>query len=366
MALSLQQLLKPTTEEQALSFLLDTLESLGFVTTSWQDGSVQRNILTAVARQYAGATTVTRTIVEGILVRPSGLWLDLVGTFRFGIQRLAAVRTRRSVVLTSASSAPSHVIAAGSFLAVDTVRYRVIGTHALAPGNAITVSVEAEFAGIAGNAPESAEVVVQQPAYSGVTAAFAGPPVIIGVDDESDERYFRRIELRWTELTYSVGLRAYELWALTAAPSVRRVRALNNYPTENLVRVVLDPGVASEIAQVEAYIADRHPPNDLVTVQAASVVTQPITYAPRVLAGTNVDALNAELQTMLDEMPIGGVRIAGAPAGRLLRERIHSALLCRQGVQSVGLTVPAADVVLGATDVVQGQYTVTPETVVIL
>ena len=128
---------------------------------------------------------------------------------------------------------------------------------------------------------------------------------------------------------------------------------------------MLDPGLPAEISAVEAYIAERVPPNDDVTVSAASAVNQSIVYAPRVTASFNATAANAAVQAMLDALPIGGVLIQGASAGRLLREAITEVLLCNAtlGVQSVGLSTPSADVVLGATDIVTGVFTVTPETV---
>jgi uncharacterized phage protein gp47/JayE len=367
MPLSLGQLLKKSTETQLLAFLLDTLESIGFVTTSWQEGSIQRNILQAIARTYSDGTGVITTIVENTIVKPRGLWLDLVGFYRFGILRLLAVATRRMVAFTSAASAPAHTILAGSYVSTaKKIRYRVITETALAPGTTELIEVEAEFAGIAGNVPSSTPLSISTPAYTGVTVAFTTDPLTqIGVDIESDDRYWTRCQLRWAELTYSVSLRAYELWALTGAPSVRRVKALNNYPTEGLIRVILDPGEPSEITDVENYISTRIPPNDYVTVSAASVVVQPITYAPRVPPTTTDVTMNAAIQAMLDALPIGGIVIAGAVAGRMLRESITETLLCSptMGVQSTGLTVPAGDVVLGATDVVQGAYTVNRETV---
>lgn len=367
MPVSVDQLLTPTTEEQAITLILDTLESLGFITTSWQDGSVQRNLVQAFGRTYSQLTETVRNIVNGVLVEPTGLWLDLVGIYRYGIERLPAVRAVRNVEISNAASGTPQVVTLGSYLSnAAGTRWRTDAEVTVLPGTTETVSVTAEFGGVAGNAVEDGTLVFSQPTYSGLTAVFAGAPTTLGVEAESDARYFRRIQLRWAELTFSVGLRAYELWALTAAPSVRRAKALNNYPIENAVRIVIDPGVASEITQVENYVAPRNPPNDAVTVQAASVVTQAIVYSPRIFSGTTVAAMNARITAMLDALPIGGTPVAGAPAGRLLRDKIAEALLCATGlrVQSVGLTTPATDIVLGATDIVKGAYTVTPELVI--
>jgi hypothetical protein len=61
-------------------------------------------------------------------------------------------------------------------------------------------------------------------------------------------------------------------------------------------------------------------------------------------------------------MPIGGVRVSGAPAGRLLREALAKEILCGlPGVESVSLTQPAADVILGASEIIDPTYIITPE-----
>jgi phage-related baseplate assembly protein len=364
MPLSVNQVLARTTKAKTLAFLLDTLESLGFVTGSWHDGSVQRNVLEACADLGAEYANTVANIVEATLVKPRGPWLDLIGLYRFGIPRLEAVATIRHVRLTSAASAPPHVIAIGSYLASETIRFKVTATpegSALNAGEDKLFEVTAEFGGVAGNLPNNSELAVQTPAYSGVSAAFEGDLIVPGVDIESDDRYWLRCQLRFSELTYSVGLRAYEFWALTAAPSIRRVRAINDYPTDDMIRVVLDPGLSGEIAAVEAYIAGRQPPNDEPSVSAANVVQQQVTYAPRAPASLTVATMNAEIQAYFDTMPIGGELIAGASAGRILREKITESLLCRMGVQTVGLTVPETDVILGPTEIVEGVFTVSPE-----
>jgi phage-related baseplate assembly protein len=375
MPLSVNQLLTPTTETEAINYILLSLQELGFNTTSWQPGSIQRAIVTGVGKTYSGATDVVRQIVEGTLSNPTGAWLDLLGRWRYGGSqddtwlRQPAVPTQRNLVLTNAPSAAGHVITNGStFATPEGIAYRYTGAGEIVdPGETETIAVEAVTAGAAGNVSASdTTIAVQSPSYPGLSVAFEDAPLTqIGSDEESDARYWVRLQLRFADVTYSVGLRAYHLWALNAAPSVRRAKALNDYPTPGLIRVVLDPGLPAEISAVEAYIAERVPPNDDVTVSAASAVNQSIVYAPRVTASFNATAANAAVQAMLDALPIGGVLIQGASAGRLLREAITEVLLCNAtlGVQSVGLSTPSADVVLGATDIVTGVFTVTPETV---
>ena len=129
------------------------------------------------------------------------------------------------------------------------------------------------------------------------------------------------------------------------------------------MRVTIAPGDAGQIANVEAYIAGRRPPNDVPTVQAANVVTQQVTSAPRILTGTTTVAeLEAAWQDYADSMPIGGVLVAGAVAGRFLPEKLTRIALCElSGIESVSLTVPSAPVVLGRDDIVSLTFTTVPE-----
>lgn len=381
MPLTLQQLLTPTTETEALDGLLATLRELGFRTTSWQTGSVQLSIVRAVARMGSGLTTTTARIAAGgLLGLSTGDWLDLIGAW-FALPRLAAVATRGEAAFTSAASAPAHSITHGSIIydRATGQRFATVSGFgagvALVPGASVTIGVYALAPGVAGNVAIDSTLALVTP-YSGVTATFvplAEPDsdtwiTTDGAEQESDDRYTRRLELRWAELTYAVGFRAYELWALTASASVTRVRVLQNYPTENLVRVVLanatGAATVGEVSAVDAYVSDddRRAINDDVEASAADVNAQAITLAPRVRLGTTTQAeIEAAILALCNALPIGGTRIAGAVAGRLLRDAIIVAVGSLPGVTSVGLTAPAADVVLGGTDIVSPTITCVPE-----
>ena len=362
MPLTVKQVLNAPTKEKNLRFLIDTLENLGFVTTSWHEGSVQRNVLEACAGGITNVSTLISNLVTNLYVEPKGEWLDFMGVFRFGIARLEAVKTIRDVTFTSAGSAPNHNITPNTVVAVNGIRYLTTNTSNVFLGTGLTVDieVEAEFGGLAGNVIASAALTLQT-VYTGVTVAFNGDPTTPGTDLEKDSRYWARCQLRWAALTYSSGLRAYEYWALTASASTTRVKALNNYPTENLVRVVLYPGTAAEQALVDAYVVDKHPPNDEVTTSAATVYSQAIDYAPTVPTGTSDNELNTAIQDNLDAMPIGGIIPAGSVVGKLLPDTIIEAIMCKKGARSVGLVTPASAVILGSTDIVQATFTVAPE-----
>lgn len=364
MPLRVSQILAGTTEQQALDAFLDDCRSMGFNTTSWQDGSTQHTILRALARSYAGASNTLADVLYRLLVQPSGAWQELRGALWYQCPIQEATPTQRAIKFTSALSAPPHVILKGSIVTTAAgVRYETTANNtALAAGANVTLAARALAAGVAGNVAVTTALSLVTP-YAGVTATFSGDPTYAGTAKESATRYQFRLDRWFADLTYSVGVRAYEKWALVADPSIERVVAYSASPAPGDVRIVLAPGTVSQIANVSAYIASRHPPHDYPTVEAAVVVNQAIISAPRIKVGTTtVAVLEAAWQAYLDAMPIGGVRVAGAPAGRLLPEALTRTALCTlTGVESVSLTTPAAAVVLAPNEVVTGVFTTTPE-----
>jgi hypothetical protein len=57
--LTLAQLRTPITEDQAVQTLLDQLQALGFNVSSWQSGSVERDIVEAIGFVLADSTKST-------------------------------------------------------------------------------------------------------------------------------------------------------------------------------------------------------------------------------------------------------------------------------------------------------------------
>lgn len=361
--LTAKQILAGTTEQKTLDAWFAFFQEVGFNTTSWQDGSVQKTILRAAARSYAGSANTLASVLDDLIINPKGLWQDIRGVYWYQLPRQEAVATERVVTFTSAASAPSHSITKGSIVTTAKgIRFETVeGPVSLSPGTSEPVACKALEVGIAGNVVASLSLVTP---YAGVTVAFTGAPTREGTARETDARYQFRLDRRFSELTYSVGLRAYELWALTADASVARVVAWNNYPNPGDIRITIAPGTTEQIANVEAYIAARTPPHDYPTVTAATERTIDITSAPRIKVGTTTVAqLETSWQVdVLDQMPIGGVRIAGAPAGRLLPESLTRWALCELlGIESVSLTDPDEPVVLARDEIVIGNFTTTPE-----
>jgi hypothetical protein len=63
--LTLNQLVTPVTEDQALQTILDTLTDAGFQVTSWQSGAIQLTILRLFAKVWAQLSQTIADIAAG-------------------------------------------------------------------------------------------------------------------------------------------------------------------------------------------------------------------------------------------------------------------------------------------------------------
>lgn len=367
MSLSPSQIIAASTETAVVDTVLSYLRDVGFRTTSWQDGSVQKELVRGLCKPVTAVLSTFAEVLDRLLVNPggpnAGAWQDLRGTYWLQLPRLEAVRTVRGVVYTSAASAPSHVITVGSQFTADGVAFELLEGATLLPGTSSAVlSARALAGGTAGNVGTDAVCALVTP-YAGVTAALDGDPTTEGTERETNARYQRRQDLRLSELTYSIGIRAYELWALTADASIDRVRAWANSPDPNVIKIAIEPGTLAQLANVAAYVSQRQAVNDQPESVAANPNPQTISLRPRIQVGTSsVADIEAAITAYLDSMPLGGVMVAGASNGRLLPEAITRAVLCGlSGVESVGLLLPAAPVVMGATDYIVPTFDIVPE-----
>ena len=120
MALSIEQLLDPVTEAEALEQILDIFESLGFSARSWQSGSIARTIVQAMAVLRSDSSELAVTIAAGFLNELStGDFLTLLSDSHYDNQRTEAVRTRGDIEVVTAAGAGPYALAAGDVLVQD-------------------------------------------------------------------------------------------------------------------------------------------------------------------------------------------------------------------------------------------------------
>lgn len=359
--LTLKQLTKEVTEDEALASILAILVQIGMQTASWQDGSIQLTILRLFARVYAALTTVIKEIASGgYLYLSSTDYLRLLAKYVFNLDYLQAQPTIGQVLLTSSAGAPTHTWIAGDIIVADAPQgtngansYTVTVGGTLNPGTATAFEFKADVAGRAANIAPGTTLYLWTPLV-GVTPT---NPALLpasntwittpGEDEESDDRLVQRCVGRWARLSYANTDGAYRGWALEALPALTRV-TIGSAPGDGNITIVgataLGPITAPQADAIEDYIngvldgIGRRPLNDIVTAVPATTLSSPAITITAYVVSTIQDTAAASItQAVLDyigSIPIGGVVLLGTQ-GRVLFSRMLKAAQDVEGVVSV-------------------------------
>jgi len=368
MPLTLDQLRTPVTEAQALDVIFDELESLGFNTTSWQSGSVQRTFCQMFARVYADWTTYVDYIARFAFNETSSDGaLTEFSDSHYDNQRVVTVKTAGTYTLTGGAVGPPHVVAIGSLVVANaaglTFRNTTGGT--VPASGTVVVIVEAETAGAAGNVANNTLDVIQTP-LAGVTGN--NPPIAPaatwittqGLDAEADATLQARNTSKWSTLSYASPAEAYVNWALTADTDISRALVDDTNPRGSGtldVYIARNNGAAigADVTTVQAYIDDRRPVTADPEVIAASAAVQAFTATIYVTAALNNATKQAEIETALatyiNGLPIGGTVLPGGTQGYMLHTELTQAISEVVGVENIAWTTPAANVNITATAV---------------
>jgi uncharacterized phage protein gp47/JayE len=380
MAPPLSSLLTPVTRDQALETFLGFLKELGFRTTSWQPGSLQRTFATAIAWLYSGATQAHRTVVRGgyIQTAPEG-WAELGGESWYETARVAAVSAEGNVRFVADGSVGAETWAQDELVLSDTPDgssgniYRVVGPGAITALDEIDVPFYAVTPGAKANISSTLSGVTMYllTPIPGVTAKIISDPLTgtwlttAGTDLESLDRYRLRCISRWATLTYGSAQQgmAYKRWALEADPTVTDVRVIqgaNAAEVRVICRTLAGGITGGQIATIGAYIQDgRRPINDVVTVESATVVSVPVVAAPVVRRGSLTQGqIQAALDAYFAVLPIGGKIIYPSSSGAVIYEDLVETMLALEGLFRARLSDPTADLPLGATEIAVPSYSI--------
>lgn len=165
---------------------------------------------------------------------------------------------------------------------------------------------------------------------------------------ESDEDFRRRMLLAFEGLTTAGPAGAYIFHALGADGDVADASVQSPAPGEVLVSILSRSGGGTASAELIAKVLavlradDVRPLTDQVTVQAATITAYAITATLIVLPGPD--------STVVRRSAEDAAAVYAAAQHRLGRDVTLSGLyaaLHQPGVQNVGLTSPAADIVIG-------------------
>lgn len=367
--LTLEQLVTPVSEDEALATLLSILTQLGFQATSWQTGGVQLTLLRTFARVWSKVTSTIADIAAGgfpSLAASRGLtgFLRLVAKYVYKLDYVPASSTVGTIRLTSSAAAPLHNWLAGDIVVADQPTgvdgansYTITVSGSLPPGSSASFEFKADAPGAAANIPANATLYLWTPLV-GVTAT--NPPLpppsntwitTPGQDDEDNQRLAARCVGRWDRLTYSNTDGAYGAWLLEAVPEVTRFQ-IGTAPGDANVTIYAATAVggispAQETA-AEDYIngitdgRGRRPLNDIVNVTSPSILTLPALIVTAFADSGKVTAAQAKILAVINEhvnaTPIGGYRITGS-LGRVVYSELLAAAKDVDGVRKVSLNI---------------------------
>lgn len=370
MASSLLTLLVRETKATIYATAIDIAETVGVNTSTWQPGDPTRSLFHLESELLAALEeTVANFIASGFLDYATGTWLKVLAEQVYGVTVPAATFATTTVTLTNT---------AGGVYEDEDIRglvfrnstndktYRVEST----PGTTLTalgtldVVVVAEEAGSDSSAAagEIDEMVVP---LLGVDCTNATAAVGQDEQDESVTRAQCRAKLASLSPNGPKGAYEYVLRTptLSGLPYVPRVR---RYPDSDVgeVRIVI-AGPSGPISAgdrdtaEEAVLTYATPLCITPVVESATAVVIPITYEVWLYQRANVtaeeaeEAIEARLEEVFADLPIGGDIIPPATSGKVYRSLIESTILSLFGDDAfrVSVSLPAGDTALSNDEV---------------
>lgn len=355
MSLSFSDLIIADTAADALDALLAFLESAGFPTTSWQDGSVPKTLVEGEANAYADMSALIAAIARGgYLDTATGDWLTLLAQDFYALTRKAAVATRGTFRLTDGGGGP-HTFLAGELIVTSAsgLRYRNLAGGTLNASSTLDVTFEAEATGAAYNLPTSSTLglTTSLPTVTVTNPGGVGGWITVqGADEEGDASLRLRCKARWPATTYMLSTAAtYQAAALTASAEVTKVKVFPNNPEPGQVKIVLagTSGAVSAgaVTDVTTYITDRLPLCVNATISSAAALTV------SVVAELQCEAAYAGTVQAEAETALAALQASLAIGATVYRSALIEALMTPTGMVNVVLTSPALDTALTSTQV---------------
>lgn len=355
MTLPLSTLIVPRTKDEVMTEMLADAAALGFPATSWQSGSVPRTLMEIDAQETADQTETARDIaMGGLLDYAAGDWLTILARAEFDLERSPAITTQGSILLSCSALAGPYVLGARSIWVSDSVgrRYTNLTAGTIPSGGSVTLTAEAEFGAAAYNVAINSITTMVTP-LPGVTVnnPDAGGGTWItrsGADQESDESLRAKCRSRWGSLGTGSTAPAYEYWARTASPEVRRVIVREHFhmgaEQDGHITILLagDTGTVSApaVLAVSTLIEEKRCLCAQVHVLSASVFPIVVTGTLFVRAGFGAAALaaaQANIQSLAQTLRIGET---------VYRSAIIEQAMLPTGAVNFSLTTPLTDVPL--------------------
>lgn len=361
--LTVEKLRKPLTRFESISRLMELLKSLGFETTGWQEGRIQRTLITLFGIMHSDLTEIQKQQAEfGSNSYATGDALNEFSRSRFQNEKTPAVRTRGPIKLTSTASIPYDIKVGQLIVSTDSgVKFRNLTAGTLPAGAPTTPSTlslvwDALIAGANGNVPLNAVNRMITPLAGVSVANDTGSPwyTVAGADEESDEVLRQRNATKWASLTVEFVAETYVNIALNAGAKKVKVHDQNPRGAGTIDVYcagefeLLGPANMADIQlefskrafQTDAAWADPWPNN---TSRVATKHPEPLAldvaatlyHDPNVDGATIEERARLKLKDFLRLTPIGGWSYATGLEHVVTREDVVELLQAVEGVRTV-------------------------------
>lgn len=372
MAITLEKLRTPITEDEALGTLLGYLTDVGFNATSWQEGSLQRLFIRVFAIVYSDLTSLVAALADFSYNETStGDALTAFSASHYDNTRSKAVAAVGSIKLTNNGAVP-YTISAGAvvvaYVELDGTQRSFrnsTGGSLAAGGGTLTLTWVAETAGAASNIPNNSILVLLTP-LAGVTAS--NPPIAgtsswmstAGVDQESDALIRTRNRTKWATLSVESIKETTINVALSASPTITRVAVDDANPrgagtVDVYIAGATTTSGSSDVAAAQTALAKRFFGSDRVRTYAAASyavdLVGTVYYDPRYTAVSIQAAVETALLAFVSSAPIGGFDYTPGPSHIVAKNDIenavkNAAINGQSVVRTVTLSTPAGDITI--------------------
>lgn len=370
--LSLQQLRTPFTRAQGTERVLEWLKDVGFETTGWQNGRIQKTLVMLLGVLAADLSEVVKALAEfGFNDYASGDPLDEFSWSRYRNRKARAIPTVGPMRLTSTASIP-YTIEPGQLLAATAsgVTFRNVTGGTLAAGGTLQLTWQAVLAGSSSNVGTHTVDRLLTP-LAGVTVANdEGDPwyTVAGTDEESDSSIQRRNATKWARLSVELVAEAYENIAREAGALKVKVHdenprgpgTIDIYCAGDASRLGTSEMEAIQLALSQAVFQTSTSWPAAPDSRAAAVhpteqalgITATLYHDPNVSGAAIVAAAEEALEDFLARTPIGGWSYASGLQNVIVPEDIVDLLKEIEGIETVVLADPSAVVGVGSLNLV--------------
>lgn len=365
--ITLAELLSPVRRANTLQGILDRLDAVGFNASSWQEGSIQRDLVESAAVAWADLSASVRVMAAGAFSSlASGALLTQHSKSFYDNVRLEAVKTKGPLRLTVAAGAGPHVISVGQLVVADATNgytYRNVTGGTLTVGNNDGIEFEAEVAGASRNVGVGTITKLNTP-LAGVTVS---NPVLTGstwytragADEESDTKLHTRNVTKWALFALGRPSEAYTNMALQVAGITRVYVDDTNARDAGFVDVYCAGPTATaaggDVTAAQAIFDAYEAASATTTAFAAPEKVLNVTATVYVTAAKNTAAKQAAilkaLQDYVNGLPLGGIKLPPSTTGVVPRSELEAAMTELTDVVAVAMTSPSADVPMALNEV---------------